>query len=161
MINSSSFIFLYTILGGIVYVHYPTGISYSVICFDNKTYISSPHSCHYMKVKKINNDINSFFYEMDKQDINSNLFKIFYYFPNNTLIETNWVSKNSTYSSKKNEKLQICNNTLKDFVPFTSSAHNFTINVARDKTNIFNYIILFLNISTLLLILILLYKYFS
>lgn len=161
MMNPSQFIFLYTIISGIIYVHYPSKISYAAICFENNTYSNYPNYpnlCHYMKINKINNDTFTFSYKMEKPDIESNFFKIFYYYPNQSFIDTKWTDKNLNKLNFNNNKFSVCNTsiTLKQNELTNISKIN-TINEDCQSNIILNYIILFLNSFIILITLLILY----
>lgn len=91
-----SVILLYSIVGNILYVYNPPGVSISYVCFSkNKTEIF-PQCYQPMAATKINKDTPAFMYTINNSTNFSNYFKILYMYPNNTLFNTSWIEMNKS-----------------------------------------------------------------
>lgn len=118
MASRLNFILLFHITNNILYVHYPPRTLHGVVCFENKTTIGWPETCNYMKIVIINNSTSAMSYKMQKEESESSFFKILFYYPNNTIFDTNWIEnyrRSKCYKFTKNNtivSIEQSNNSL-------------------------------------------------
>lgn len=102
MASPIHFILLYSIINNTLYVHYPPRVLHGMVCFENNTYNNGLESCNYMKIVIINNNTATYTHKMNKVENRNNFFKILYYYPNNTIFDTNWIEKSGEKSLTSN-----------------------------------------------------------
>lgn len=85
-----------------LYVHYPPRVLHGMVCFENNTNISRFESCNYMNIVIINNNTAAYSYKMNEVERNKKLFKILFYYPNNTIFDTNWIERSMKKSLTSN-----------------------------------------------------------
>lgn len=128
----SPFVILYSILGNIVYVHIPYGVTNSMICFGNNTQITLDRYCHSMKHNIINNNTLVFSYQMKNEEKLESHFKILYNYANKTIFDTNWIEK----QKHKNDYQDIC-----------QKINNQNLTTLSNYNNLFYYVFLIFNLN--------------
>lgn len=106
----TKYILLYYTTNSILYVYEPHRVTHAMVCFANNSDINQ--NCNYMRYGRINNNITSAFsHLLRKTDLNSEYFKIIYYYPNQTIFDTNWI-KNDQRGNSTNVESR-CENITK------------------------------------------------
>lgn len=129
MTSPIPFILLYSILNNVMYVNYPPRVLHGMVCFENNINITGSESCDYMKIVIINNNTAAYSYEMKKLEYNSNFFKILFYYPNNTIFDTNWIKLNNV----KNQTIIKCDKVKNE--EETKCLFSFILNVIMTITS--------------------------
>lgn len=106
--SPSTYILLFYVFDSMLYVYVPQGVIQSMLCFNNMTNITLNENCHFMSYERINNNNLAFSHKFTVKEKHSKYFKVLYYYPNNTIVDTNWFNnteKQNGIFNKQNQNL--------------------------------------------------------